>query len=707
MKKQKIFKNAVTFGLVFLLSFQVVCKIAYATEFEGESCQGVVESGDESSISKDEALSNTKHNVLSLQNVSENENQDVSLEDIAQTVNEQSVAETIAQKALDNGLKYSENEFDDKKSGVLENDLAVQEELDFAVEADIEDEEQIGEFQVGIKVPEGFAVEFGTQSSYVHSYISCDKVLSDNIWVYNLQTQEKTRTVKNPDTGVSEKEKYTDVKNATYFYRVYSKDDENKDAVTYWGWISSSDCAKVKGTTLEVTEEMLCLNDDSKRDSNTVDEFLENNDYDTQDILITGNQDGYINLVTGQTWNLNCYRMWEIVESYTNAQISQPDFHIKAHTLATDENPDGEDVVKITKNSGSGAVNTIEAVRPGTVILTITYDALTVKGAMGGERFSAIAPENTATFVVKVTDVESAPVNDGIDLDCEVDVQYYSSNEGATVVALPDEGSTVRVSRCGYNFKTGEMELGIFEEIKPAEDGSFVISNLTEGSSVVEIKDSTGNTAYQVIKAKQICFQIKDMDGNIYLENPTEDELKAGFKAMKDLKAGDKITVTADKFYDVFMKSSGVYNGSAALQLTDNFGNVYRAKENASGFSIAYTQAKDVAYRTVEITLPEGFDPATFTLDCSVYRDTRFGLKLTGHRTVYKNSNQKALNGYFVTYNTAQTQSKANEILNSDTELLREMELYREKNMLLDEEILEGEVITVNNDPVEYFDFGF
>lgn len=593
--------------------------------------------------------------------------------------------------------------------------IAIEEQIEEALDSPVDETEVIVEedpevevTQIGIRVPEGFGVEFGFQSAYKHTYVA-DTIESNNVWVFNIQN-----------------DKGKDLASGNFFYRVYSI-EENNDAVTYWGWLTAAEFKASKGAILEVTEDMLCLNDEGKtkevevqilddignptgevetkevsmeRNADTVDPYLTNNQYDTQDILITGNENGYINLQVGDTWTLNCYRMWEIIESYMNAQISQPDFHISISGI----DGSGTDCVSITKNTGDGSANTITALSEGTAILRITYDAVTVDSAMGGEYFSAIAPENTAVFVVQVSD-NNAEVNDGIDLDAEVDVQYYTGNNGAVIVSTPDTNSKIAISRCTYD-ENGKLVLTQFlpEEdeasgIKRNDDGSFEIIGLTEGSSVVRVTDENGNTAYQVVKAKQISFGLQTVDGEVL--DASEHEFEAG----------ESVKIVADKFYDTFMKSAGVYNGSSALQFTLTYiatdgtekSVTFKSAENAKGFAIQYDQAGNPIYRTVDVTIPEDWDgESELNFDCDIYRNTRFGLKLTGHRTVYKNTGETNVNGYVVTYTSAA--SSTSDAITADDlkDVVTNVDITPSYDIPLDTSILSGVVVGYNNESVAY-----
>lgn len=650
----KIYKRIFTFALTVCLlttSFPVMAEdVSVSSNTEVQSAESV-----ETVSENEETVENVEDAAITIIKEENNE--------ISEAINTEIVAEGILAQ-LNSELELESTEAsEDESISMLSEDSEEEEEEEEAEPAESLDP-QIGENQIGIRVPEGFAVEFGYQQAYKHTYIG-ETTEKNNVWVYDV-----------PGSKV-------------YFYRVYSL-EPNNDAVTYWGWLTTVEYKSAVGNIIEVTEENLNLNND--RNADTVDEYLTNNKYDTQDILITGNADGYVNLQIGETWTLNCYRMWEIIESFMNANISQPDFHIEI--ISPDGTP--SDCIEITKNTGDGSANTVTAVKEGQAILKITYDAVTVDSAMGGSNFSAIAPENTALFVITVGN--NATVNDGIELDSEVDIQYYTGDNGAVVVATPDEGTKVDVARCVYD-ENGNLQLTRFSDtgVEVNEDGTVTVVGLTEGSSVIRVTDSEGNSAYQVIKAKSINFSIQDMEGN------TIDAAEHEFVPSEQVK------IVADKFYDIFMKSAGVYNGSSYLTFTlkckDADGNelseTFKSKENAAGWAISYDQASNPVYRTVDIVIPEKWDgESEISLDCDIYRNTRFGMKLTGHRSVYKNTGMTKVNGYMVQTTTAATTVDAVDI-NDVSEFVKDPNTTPVLD-LIGTEILTGDVTSYDNAKVEY-----
>lgn len=286
------------------------------------------------------------------------------------------------------------------------------------------------------------------------------------------------------------------------FIRVQRPNDP--DAVTYWEYETS----KADGQTITVTEEMLFMKDNGDFDSNTVYRNFEKYALDLGDIYMNINPKGYIDLDVGDTKQLNVFRNWQAIESFTNAKIALPDFSYEIITL------EGNNVVTIEPNANNSAMAMLTAKNEGTVIVLVTYDAmyseLTATGAGGGaggaNRLSAIWPDRTGVFVVSVGKDGSAITTNmtcnGKAFDAEHSPQFYTGTAGASVSFKPEDGCSVTVNRSTVGTET--LSFGAFtaDGVTVAQDGTVTVSGLTTGRHIIRV-EKDGIYTYQVVTAQQ------------------------------------------------------------------------------------------------------------------------------------------------------------------------------------------------------------
>ena len=441
--------------------------------------------------------------------------------------------------------------------------------------------------------PEGSVVSAGTLGTY---------------YIYSFQEPISTKT--QDGTVIYEFAPLS----GSAFVRVQRPEDE--DAVTYWDWKSS----KADGQTITITEDMLFMNDGNSFDSDTVYHNYEENPLDVADVYLNANEKGYMNLAIGDTYTLNIFRNWHIIESYMNAKASLPDV---TYTVI-DEKGEESDVVTLTPDQNNSSVATLKANKAGTAILLVTYDALytdmatsNAGGAQGNaSKFSAIWPENTGVLVVTVGGNGTSPaanmtINEGKNtdtsiskmtgdqLDAEHDVLYYIGTEGASYSFTPEEGCQVSVARAsltgGKLTYAGFTTDGITVDSKT---GEVTISGLTAGSHIIKV-EKDGNTAYQVIRAKQTSYTITDAEGN-----PVTSESK--------VEPGTELTIQFGDLYNPINKLSGIYNTNCRIYYKGEDGTEFRGS-NGSNFGY-YAFASNSDLHKITVTVPADWTESTYTI---------------------------------------------------------------------------------------------
>lgn len=435
---------------------------------------------------------------------------------------------------------------------------------------------------VTVTAPAGSTISTGTFGSY---------------YTYQFFTAESVENV-----GGNVKATFrvpTTTSSYNHFLRV-----QNPDGVTYWTfakWTSAQD--------ITVTKEDLHIGEtDCTKDS--VYRF-DKNVYDRADIYLNVNRQGYINMETGATRELDAFRNWQAIESFMNTQIALPDMHYQV--IDFDGNP--SDVVSVTPDANNSSLATLTANKAGTAIVLVTYDAMTHmqgQSSTDSKVFSAIWPECTGVFVVSVdndgsaieTNMEIArpgvkvTKNEQKYIDAEHDILFYLGNAGASYTFTPESGTTVSVARSTVSDKltfSGFTTDGVAVD---SETGAVTVTGLTTGRHIIRV-EKNGTATYQVVTARQVSYDLVDANGNVLPANT-------------EYKAGDKVYV---QFHDLISpqeKLSGVYNFSFSLYYEGENGTFFQSKPG-SPYGV-YDFSGNPVRQLIEITIPEGWTDLAYDL---------------------------------------------------------------------------------------------
>ena len=409
------------------------------------------------------------------------------------------------------------------------------------------------------------------------------------------------------------------------FIRVQNPDD---DAVTYWDYKTS----KADGQTITVTEEMLFMNDAGTEGEFNADTIYRNFEYysfDLGDIYMNINNQGYIDLDVGEIKDLNMFRNWQAINSFTNDKIAIPDFEYEIVNI------EGDNVISIVPDENNSGAAVLTAEGEGTAIVLVTYDAMyseiTATGSMGGaggaNRLSAIWPDRTGVFVVSVgkdgTGINSNMTCNGAIFDAEHSPQFYHGDEGATVSFTPDEGVTVTVNRS----TVGEEKLSFGEFTNEgvtvnAETGEVTVSGLTTGRHIIRL-EKDGVAGYQVVTATQTTVVMTDSEGNeISLE--------------EQLNPGQTVSITVTGLTNPAEKFATKYNFNAQITYLDQAGNTYK---NSSGASYGRYDFSSVP-QTITVTIPEDWAEEDLTLNGYIQMGGFAGDGIGSHRKVSYGENR-------------------------------------------------------------------
>ena len=427
-----------------------------------------------------------------------------------------------------------------------------------------------------------------------------------NYYKYNFVEPEVTETA----NGVVAKFKMAKGQ-SKYFYRV-----QNPKGVTYWAFPKNFNVTE----PIKVTEKDLHIGDSSYQ-KDTVYRF-DKNIHDMANVYINVNQKGFLEMAEGGSYELNCVRNWQPIENFMNSKIAIPDFHYEV----IDENGNSSDVVSVTADKNNSAVAKIKANHSGTAIVLVKYDAVIHSEAQGGTDFSAIWPELTGVFMVKVGENDSSietnmNINRGVKMlpiDSEHDTLYYLKGEdGASYSFKPEAGSTVSVNR-GVVGDSLKYKGFTKDGVKLSASGEVTISKLATGRHIVKVEKGSKVT-YQVINAREISYDILDVNGH-----KVADTTK--------LKAGDKISIQFKDLLNPVEKLAGVYNRNTAISYKDKSGKMYKSVPG-SPFGV-YDFSGNPKQQLVSLTIPENLEDGDFELVSGCLESNGFGSNPGSHRNL-------------------------------------------------------------------------
>lgn len=360
-----------------------------------------------------------------------------------------------------------------------------------------------------------------------------------------------------------------------------------------------------------------------------------NQGYETGDIFVNINERGHLSMNVGETFKAHAMRTWELTDNSFNNYFIEPDFH---YTVIGLDGKPSSDVIEISSNPASSWAD-IKAVGQGTAIVLVTYDAIglnyysgaTKTNYMGGEYWSAIWPENTAAYVVSVSETASTVVpnmlineeynkdtlkNAGKYVDAEHDVFYYLDTEDGAYYTFTPEGVadiTIAYPQIGADMATynGFGTDGVTKN----ENGSYTLL-LKEGRQIVKMTDANGNAAYQVLTAKPCHREI----------------VNASRPGSEIFQPGDQIKIQYSGLRHPANKLAGIYNMSAYV--------TYNGIPNGTSLILGsgqYTFGSAASAQAVTVTIPDDYDVATnpaIEMTEGVIQVNGFGDPIGNHRII-------------------------------------------------------------------------
>ena len=263
-------------------------------------------------------------------------------------------------------------------------------------------------------------------------------------------------------------------------------------------------------------------------------------------VLLNINGQNCLPMSVGESKTLKAYRSWELIQSFEN-HVIMPDFH---YTILS-----GRDVVsleeKVSPSNGDGDWMTLTALKQGTAIIEVTYDAMELSGGSYSGLYGASDPARTGLFVVQVgghADVNfgiqsfaslSTPKEDYIPYnannkqawDAEFDTLYFTGSSGQ-LKFKPSGATSVAVSNNkGSSWTTLTPVNGVYT------------ATIVSGNNILRVNTASG-TAYQVVRGDRISVRYTEKEGD----------------GDRVLEAGETVRVYLDGLHMPIPKVAGNYN---------------------------------------------------------------------------------------------------------------------------------------------------
>lgn len=263
-------------------------------------------------------------------------------------------------------------------------------------------------------------------------------------------------------------------------------------------------------------------------------------------VVLNINGQNCLAMDVGQSKTLKAYRVWELIKTFEN-HVIMPDFH---YTILS-----GSDVVSLSKkaspSNGDGDWMTLTALKQGTAIIEVTYDAMELFGGSYDGVYGASDPARTGLLVVQVGG--SANVDFGIESfaslsvpkedyipynanhkqawDAEFDTLYFTGSSGQ-LKFKPSGATSVAVSNNkGASWTTLSPVNGVYT------------ATIVGGNNILRVTTASG-TAYQVVRGDRISVRYAEKDGD----------------GDRVLEAGETVRVYLDGLHMPIPKIAGNYN---------------------------------------------------------------------------------------------------------------------------------------------------
>ncbi|MDO5414458.1 MAG: DUF4430 domain-containing protein [Bacillota bacterium] len=326
-----------------------------------------------------------------------------------------------------------------------------------------------------------------------------------------------------------------------------------------------------------------------------------------------------LSMSVGEIKTLKGYRAWEIIKTQSENHIITPDFHFDVIS--------GKDVVELSSkksnsNGGSEELSdwrTIKALRSGTAIIEVSYDAIQVTGGSWPGVYGATDPARTGLVVVQVGGHDSS-VEFGIDgfagqgsmtykesnarnWDAEFDTLYFTGDYGELELSPTASSDITEVA-------VSNDKGGSWTAIE-AENGVYT-AKIAHGNNIIRVTTGAG-TAYQVVRGDKVTSSILEKRGD------GDGVVEAGETARVILNGlHTPIPKMAGNYNPGYRQNNEIEGGDGGVHIKYSFND-----DLVEGPKVQYTFGAESNY--VDVAIPEDYAEETVVL-----KDGYIGLAVIG-----------------------------------------------------------------------------
>ncbi len=231
--------------------------------------------------------------------------------------------------------------------------------------------------------------------------------------------------------------------------------------------------------------------------------------YYDADIVMNVPDSKYVELESGEDFELYLFRNWQAIGSGTENDYVDPDYIVEVIS---------GDSVEVTDPYYAGATLHAREDASGVSLVRVTYGPVEYRGTV----YSKLWERNTAVIAVNVGG-GAGSIDTGI-AQQEFETAYFARSvngverpEGEQAYELTftptcGEGSTAAITKVSVHDPVGSDDAwddSAWTELEASDDGSYTVA-IPEGRSMVRVEASDGSVAYRSVRAAGVDMTVGD-----------------------------------------------------------------------------------------------------------------------------------------------------------------------------------------------------
>lgn len=264
--------------------------------------------------------------------------------------------------------------------------------------------------------------------------------------------------------------------------------------------------------------------------------------------LVNINHDQHLRLSVGEEFKVRGYRAaWQIVNDTVSNIMIEPDFNYQILS--------GSDVVSLVQDEAKSQWAMLTALKAGTAVIEVSYDAIEVHGGNYSGLYGATDPQRKAVFVVTVGAEPAADVIINVARDYKDPSMVWESEFDTYYFLGENAVAPVTVSVSGVSVQAWNPDYAVSRQSYTANGEGVYEITLYPGNNIVEVVKGDA-VYYKVIRGAKVTPVLSQADPN---------------KAGQAIAAGDTVTLHLDGLYMPMPKFSAIYNPGFGGSIKTNY----------------------------------------------------------------------------------------------------------------------------------------